>query len=233
MVGPSNGFVQYEVSIVGFNNSILPMDIIVTESVVENEEEGFLDFTLSVISEKTNFTYSRNVNTSSVPIVFPYLSGLTNQSFSYTIQDYSISASLVNSGKIPISFNDNMYEGKEYLVSFQAADNTGEELIFADGEVVCMPSGLIYSIELWFNDLSFVEILLVSTDLNLTNLSNNVDPLGAAILGGGVIFAVLIAVPPIYKKILNKNRSKKNDISRKEDLESVEENKENPSYWVD
>jgi hypothetical protein len=233
IIGQSEGFVQYNVSTVGFDNSILPVDFTITKTIGSTEIEGFLDLTFSLVSEKTNFTFSRNVNASSFPMVFPYLSGLTNQSFSYEIEKYSISASLVNSGRVPITFNDVMYEGNKYLMSFEAKDNSGMKIVFASGEITSMPSGLIYSIEVWFNDTMFIEIVLVSTDLKLENISNNVDPIGAAIVGGGVISAFLIAAPTIYRKVLKNNRSKKQKISEIGNLEKEKKDEEKPSYWVD
>ena len=75
----------------------------------------------------------------------------------------------------------------------------------ADGNIVSMPSGLIYQIQLSFNQTSSVEILLTSTNLELDEPPSSANPLGAAILGGGAILAVAIVAPTIFKKLKHNN----------------------------
>jgi len=235
IIGQSTGYVQYNISITGFDDHLLLEDFLVTESVSPTGQPDFIDVTLSLSSESTNFTYSRVVNSTSLPMLFPYLPGLTNQSFSYAMQGISISASLDNTGQTPVTFNDNTYQATKYLVSLSATNNS--KVVSAQGNIVSMPSGLIYSIQLSFNQQS-VELTLISTDLELNQPQSSVDPLGASILGGGAILAVAIAAPTIFKKIKHnkpkqptktsqtKNKQENHENSNKED-----ENK--PSYWVD
>jgi len=235
IIGQSTGYVQYGISITGFDDHLLLEDFLVTESVSPTGQPDFIDVTLSLSSESTNFTYSRVVNSTSLPMIFPYLPGLTNQSFSYAMQGISISASLANTGQTPVTFNDNTYQATNYLVSLSAANNS--KVVSAQGNIVSMPSGLIYSIQLSFNQQS-VELTLISTDLELNQPQSSVDPLGASILGGGAILAVAIAAPTIFKKIKHnkpkqqtKTSQTKNNQENHENSNKEDENK--PSYWVD
>jgi len=235
IIGQSAGYVQYGISITGFDDHLLLEDFLVTESVSPTGQPDFIDVTLSISSESKNFTYSKVVNSTSLPMLFPYMPELTNQSFSYAMQGISISASLDNTGQTPVTFNDNTYQATKYLVSLSATNNS--KVVSAQGNIVSMPSGLIYSIQLSFNQQS-VELTLISTDLELNQPQSSVDPLGASILGGGAILAVAIAAPTIFKKIKH-NKSKqqtktsqtKNNQENPENSNKEDENK--PSYWVD
>ena len=236
IIGQSEGYVQYGVTITGFDDHLLLSDLLVTESVNPSGQPDFIDIALSLSSATTNFTYSKVVNSSSLPIIFPYLPELTNQSFSYTMQGISISATLVNSGQIPVTFHDINYQATEYLVSFSATNSS--KVISADGKIVSMPSGLIYNIQLSFNQQSSVEVTLLSTDLDLNQTQNNLNPIGASILGGGAIIAVAIATPIIFKKLKHNksnNQTKTNEPKNKQenDRQQNKEDENKPSYWVD
>jgi hypothetical protein len=236
VIGQSEGYVQYGITLTGFDDHLLFSDFLITESVKPTGQPDFIDITLSLSSATSNFTYSKVVNSSSLPLIFPYLPGLTNQSFSYSMQGISISASLVNTGQTPVTFNDIAYQATKYLVSFSATNSS--IVISAEGNIVTMPSGLIYEVQLSFNQQSSAELTLISTDLDLNQPQSNIDPLGASILGGGVIVAVAIAAPTILKKLKrNKSNNQTKHNESKTDQESDEQpNKEDenkPSYWVD
>ena len=226
ITGQSSGYVQYNVIIAGIDDFTLPKNFVVNESVVPGDQAGFVDVTLSLTSEITNFTFSKSLNASSFPMIFPYFLGLTNQSFSYAVQGTSITASLVRVGKIPVTFNEIAYEATEYLVTFSVVNSSSMKSISANGNIVSMPSGLIYAIELSFNQTSSVEIMLISTDLVLNHTSSSVDPLGAAILGGGAIFAIVIAVPTIFKKIRRNNAI---HLTQSKEKEATQENGMEPA----
>ena len=236
--GQSAGYVQYSVTIIGIGDSTLPRNVLVNESVTPTGQTGFVAVTLSLTSDTTNFTYSKDVNSSSLPMIFPYLSGLTNQSFSYAVQGISINANLVNTGQVPVTFNDTTYQATKYLVSFSAVNSSSMKSISADGNIVSMPSGLIYTVQLSFNQTSSVDIMLISTNLSLNEPPSIVNPLGAAILGGGAILAVAIAAPTIFKKLKHNNpnhQTQTNEFKIKQDygMEPKNEDKKKPSYWVD
>jgi len=230
IIGQSAGYVQYGISITGFDDHLLLEDFLVTESVSPTGQTDFIDLTLSLSSESTNFTYSKVVNSSSLPMLFPYLPGLTNQSFSYAMQGISISASLDNTGQTPVTFNDNTYQATKYLVSLSVTNNS--KVVSAQGNIVSMPSGLIYSVQLSFNQQS-VELTLISTDLELNQPQSSVDPLGASILGGGAILAVAIAAPTIFKKIKHNKPKQQTKTSQERDENSNKGDENKPSYWVD
>ena len=235
IIGQSAGYVQYSISMTGFDDHLLLEDFLVTESVSPTGQPDFIDVTLSLSSESTNFTYSKVVNSTSLPMLFPYMPGLTNQSFSYAMQGISISASLDNTGQTPVTFNDNTYQATKYLVSLLATNNS--KVVSAQGNIVSMPSGLIYSVKLSFNQQS-VELTLISTDLELNQPQSSVDPIGASILGGGAILAVAIAAPTIFKK-LKHNDSKHQTptieymTNQDDGMEPKKETEKKPSYWVD
>ena len=236
LIGQSAGYVQYSVSITGFDDHLLLEDFIVTESVTPAGQPDFIDIALSLSSDTTNFTYSKVVNSTSLPMLFPYLPRLTNQSFSYAMQGISISANLDNIGQTPVNFNNNTYQATKYLVSISATNNS--QVLAAQGDIVSMPSGLIYRIQLSFNQQASVELTLISTDLELNQPQSSIDPLGASILGGGAILAVAIAAPTIFKKIKHnkpnqqtKTNQTKNNPESDETSNKEDENK--PSYWVD
>ena len=238
ITGQSAGYVQYSVTVVGIGDSTLPVNVLVNESVTPTGHTGFVAVTLSLNSDTTNFTYSKDVNSSSLPMIFPYLSGLTNQSFSYAVQGISITANLVNTGQVPVTFNDITYQATKYLVSFSVVNSSSMKSISADGNIVSMPSGLIYTVQLSFNQTSTVDIMLTSTNLALNEPPSSVDPLGASILAGGAILAVAIAAPTIFKKLRRKNpnnQTQTNEFKTNQDngLEPKNDDEKNPSYWVD
>ena len=236
IIGQSAGYVQYGVTITGFDDHLLFSDFLVTESVSPTGQPDFIDITLSLSSATTNFTYSRVVNSSSLPMIFPYLPGLTNQSISYDMQGISLSASLANTGQTPVTFNDINYQATNYLVSLSATNSS--KVISAEGKIVSMPSGLIYKIQLSFNQQSSVELILLSTDLDLNQTQNTINPLAASILGGGAIVAIAIAVPTIFKKLKrnksnNQTKTNQSKTKQKSDKQPNQEDEKKPSYWVD
>ena len=158
-----------------------------------------------IYQPRTDSYLEYNLDASSLPIIFPYLSGLTNQSFSYSIQGISITANLVNTGQVPVSFNDTTYKATKYFISFSAINSSSMKSILADGTLVSMPSDLIYNVQLSFNQTAYVEIMLKSTNLALNEQTVNVNPIRATILGGGAILALAIAAPTIFKKLKHNN----------------------------
>ena len=236
--GQSVGYVQYSISLTGVGDTSLPKNVLVNESVTPTDQTDFVSITLSVTSDTANFTYSKDVNSSSLPMIFPYLSGLTNQSFSFTVQGISITANLVNTGQVPVTFNDTTYQATKYFVIFSAVNSSSMKSISADGNIVSMPSGLIYNVQLSFNQTASVDIVLISTNLALNEPPVIVNPLGAAILGGGAILAVAIAAPTIFKKLKHnnsKNQPQNNEFKTNQDsgIAQKSENEKKPDYWVD
>jgi hypothetical protein len=235
----SEGYIEYSVNITGNGNSTSLNNVFVTEVVTPTDHAGFVNVTLSITSDTSNFTYSTIVNSSSFPMIFPYLSGLTNQSFSTAFQGITIMANLVNIGQIPVTYNETTYQATKYVVSLSAVDSSRTQSLSADGNIVSMPSGLVYTVQLSMNQTSSIDIMLVSTNLVLNEPSSSVNPLGVATLGGGAILAVAIATPTLFKRArarrpLNRD-TPKNEFKTAHDDDVKRKNKDEkkPSYWVD
>ena len=250
ITGQSTGYVQYNVNLTGLDEisipnlpqsnfafpdlSIpdfsIPNNFLITQTSIATEETGYVNVTLDIMSDANNFTFSKNLNSTSLPMIFPYLSGLTNQSFTSTFEGISLSASLINTGKIPVSFNENTYQATNYLISFSTTNSSYMKSMSADGNIISMPSGLIYSIQLSLNEKVNLEIILESTNLELNEQTNNIDPLGASILGIGAIAAIAIAIPTIFKRIRN---NKANNEVQSDTKDNKTEDNNKPDYWVD
>ena len=238
ITGQSEGYVQYSVSITSNSPFSIPKHVLINETVTSASQTGFVTVTLDLVSDTTNFKYSKDVNSSSLPMVFPYLSGLTNQSLTYDFEGISINANLVNTGQVPVSFNGTTYQATKYLVSFSAMNSSDMESVSAEGTIISMPSGLVYDIQFSINQLVDVEVKLVSTNIELNEPSSNVDPLGASILGIGAIVAVGIAAPTVFKKLRPhkpNNQAQNNKFKTNQDSSGEQESEEEkkPAYWVD
>jgi len=249
ITGQSTGYVQYNVNLTGLDEiSIpnlpnsnfaipdltipefsIPNNFLITQTSTATDETGYVTVTVDIMSEAKNFTFSKNLNSTSLPMIFPYLSGLTNQSFTSTFEGISLSASLTNIGKIPVAFNETTYQATNYHISF-STNSSNMKSMSADGNIISMPSGLIYSIQLSLDEKVNVEITLKSTNLELNEQINNIDPLGASILGIGAIAAIAIAIPTIFKRIQNK---KANNKAPSDTKGNKTEDNNKPDYWVD
>jgi hypothetical protein len=254
ITGQSTGYVQYTVNISGLDeisipsfetpnfafpdlsmpNFSIPDNFLISQTSTPTEQSGFVSVTLEVSSDASNFKFSKNLNSTSLPMIFPYLSGLTNQSLTYTFEGISLSANLMNTGQIPVHFNENTYQATKYLISLSATNSSSMKSISVDGNIISMPSGLIYSIQLSLDEKIDIDITLKSTDLELNEQTNNVDPLGASMLGIGALAAVAIAIPTIFKKILhNKSHNQVQSDSKHSEGKNNENDKNKPNYWVD
>lgn len=231
LIGQAEGYVKYEISITGISEYFQLSDFIVTESIKPTDKADFMNVELSLSSPTTNFTYSKVMNSSTLPIIFPYLPELTNQSFSFQREGFSISASIVNTGQSQVNFNDNTYQAIKYLIDISATNSS--KGINAQGEILTMPSGLIYKAKISLDSQSSVELTLLSTDLDLEKPQNGIDPVGASLLGGGSVLAIAIAAPTIFRKIKNRKSSQKTKTSQKKDENNDKEDENKPSYWVD
>jgi len=238
ITGQSEGYVQYSVSIKGDSIFSIPTNFLINETVISTSQTDFVSVTLALSSDTTNFTYSKDLNSSSLPMLFPYLSGLTNQSLTYEVEGISISANLVNSGQVPVSFDDTIYQATKYLVNLSAMNTSNMKSISAEGNITSMPSGLIYNIHFSLNQTLNVDVTLISTNLDLNEPSSNVDPLGASILGIGAIVAVGLAAPTIFKKLKphkpnNQGQNNKSKTNQDSSVEQESEKEKKPAYWVD
>ncbi len=235
---PTSGYVQYSITVNSQGASSMPKTITVNETAQPASQNGFTALTIALSSNVLNFTYSKDVNSSSLIETFPYLSGLTSQSFSYQVSGFSISASITNTGSSNINFNGESYQATNYQVSVTATNSTSGKSVSAKGSITSMPSGLIDSAQFLINGTTTINTQLLSTNLPLTDPASNVNTVGVSLLVVGLFVAVAIAVPAVFTIV--KHRKPTNSASTDEtegkqqsgdEQESDDEKK--PSYWVD
>jgi hypothetical protein len=209
----TQGYVSYQVT-VNWNGSV-QQSFIVNESSVAASQNGFVDLTLGLTSSLQNFSYSKVVNASALPQIFPYVPGVSNQSFSYDAHGMSVSANILNSGTSSVTFKGATYTAQEYIVSATLVNSSLGYSV--TGSILALPSGLLYSAQIR-GDNSTASVQLLSTDLPLANSSSSVSTTeGAAMVGAGVLGAAAIAIPWKFKR---KNNTKGGQG-------------EKPPYWVD
>ena len=179
--GPSSGFVQYQVTVSSPENSVASFTTVVNETAQSSGQSGIIDLTLAVSSAASNFTYSRDVNSSSLPEIFPYLPALTNQSLSYQVDGFSIQVNLVNTGQAAVIFDGTSYQATNFLVSFSATTSRASTSVSGDGNITSLPSGLIDNIQLSVNQTLQVNATLLSTDLTINAPASSINPVGALI----------------------------------------------------
>ena len=231
--GQSSGYVQYQVAVSRSENSAFPITAIVNETVQPTGQTGFVDLILFISSNSANFTYSRDVNSSSLPEIFPYLPALTNQSFSYEVEGFSVRASIFDAGQVAVAFNGATYQATKYFVSFSAVNSSSAKSFYGNGDIISMPSGLIDTVQFSLNQAASVNLTLLSTNLSLNAPADSINPVGASLLGVALIAAVAIAAPTILRKTKkNQTQDSENETSQ-ESGEKQENEGEKPSYWVD
>src|SRR6266513_2245044 len=72
-IGPTQGYVEYRITL---NNQTSTLaSFLLNESAQPTGQNGIVLVTANLLSTVRNFTYSRALNTSSFPEVFPYLLG--------------------------------------------------------------------------------------------------------------------------------------------------------------
>ena len=235
--GPSSGYVQYKVTANGTATYFPSVNGIINESVQPTGQAGFVGLKLSISSTIANFTYSKDVNTTSLLEIFPYLPTITNQSLSYQTQGISISANLVNAGQISITFNGATYQATKFLIAFSAENSSDAQSFSGNGSIISMPSGIIDTVQISLNQTAIINATLLSTNLSLNVPASNINPVGASVLGAALSVAVVIAAPTIYRREKKKHEEKtlehEDKSSQESDLKQENKDEEKPSYWVD
>src|SRR5437899_10570306 len=117
-IGPTQGHVEYRITL--NNQSSTLASFLLNESAQPTGQDGIVLVTANLLSNLRNVTYSRALNTSSFPEVFPYLLGISNQSFSYHENGISITIHIVNTGNAPIMFNGQQFIETSYQASASA-----------------------------------------------------------------------------------------------------------------
>src|SRR6266566_7474479 len=197
------------------------------ESAQPTGQNAIVLVTANLLSTVRNFTYSRALNTSSFPEVFPYLLGISNQSLSYHAYGISLTLQIVNTGNTQITFNGQSFQGTSYQVSVSGNYPSTATAVSASGTIITMPSGLIYSVKLESINSYSVQMLLEETNLALVDPSNSSGlPIGIALVSLGLLGAAVFAAPSIFKRL----KSKPAATPTTSDEPGGEEK---PSYWVD
>jgi len=236
--GPTNGYAQYSITASGKADYFQPVSGIINESVQPTGQTGFVNLILDLSSTKANFTYSKDINATSLLEIFPYVPAITNQSLSYQTQGISISANLINAGQTAVTFNGTTYQATKYLISFSAANSSKALSFSGNGSIISMPSGLIDTVQLSLNQTASINATLLSTNLSLNAPSGDINPVGASVLGVALAAAVAIAAPTIYtrekkKKHEEQPREDENKTGQESDVKQENEDENKPSYWVD
>ena len=224
-IGPTQGHVEYRITV--SNQSTTVASFFLNESAQPTSQNGIVLVTVSLLSSSRNFTYSRALNTSSFPEVFPYLLGISNQSFSYTAYGISFNLHLVNTGSTPITFNGRSFQGTSYQVTGSAAYPLTTVSFSANGTIITMPSGLIYSAQLGSTNSYSVQMRLEETNLALIGPSSSSNlPLGIALVSLGLLGAAVFAAPSIFKRLKSKPAPTPSTSGEPG-------HEEKPPYWVD
>jgi len=233
--GQSSGFVQYKVAFNSSENPALSVSATVNESAQPANQAGFIDLTLGISFDSTSLTYSKDVNSSSLPEVFPYLPAITNQSLSYAFHGYLIDAKLVNAGQVQVTFNGTVYSGTKYLFSFSATNSSSVNSLTGNGDIICLPSDLIDTAQISLNQTGTVTATLLSTDLPLNSVSVKVNSVGVSLFGVLLAAVVAIAALTIFRKVRENKRSNQAEEERRkeEGTENEGADEDKPSYWVD
>ena len=224
-IGPTQGHVEYKVTII--NQGAVLTSFFLNESAEPTGQNGIVLVTANLLSTLRNFTYSRFLNTSSFPEVFPYLLGISNQSLSYHAYGISLTLHIVNTGNAQITFNGQSFQGTSYQVAASATYAPATASVSANGKIITMPSGLIYSVQLESISFYSVQMRLEETNLALVDPSNSSSlPIGIALVSLGLLGAAVFAAPSIFKRL----KSKPAATPTTSDEPGGEEK---PSYWVD
>src|SRR6266516_3951657 len=93
-IGPTQGHVEYKVTII--NQGATVASFFLNETAQPTGQNGIVLVTANLLSTVRNFTYSRALNTSSFPEVFPYLLGIRNQLLSFHLYCFSLTLRIFN-----------------------------------------------------------------------------------------------------------------------------------------
>src|SRR5205809_3345084 len=224
-IGPTQGYVEYRITL---NNQTSTLaSFLLNESAQPTGQDCIVLVTANLLSAVKNFTYSRALNTSSFPEVFPYLLGISNQSLSYHAYGVSLTLHIVNTGSAQITFNGQSFQGTSYQVAASATYASATSSVSANGTIITMPSGLIYSVQLESINSYSVQMRLEETNLALIDPSNSSSlPIGIALVSLGLLAAAVFAAPSIFKRLKSK-------LAATPTTSDEPGGEEKPSYWVD
>ncbi len=220
----NRGYVEYKIS---FLDQQAPVaSTLLNESAQPTGQNGLVQLTLSLVSSLRNLTYTRVLNISSLPEIFPYLAGISNQTFSYQTYQIAFTIHIHNTGSVPITFKSVDYQGTNYDISASVSYSTAGVPVSASGNIITLPSGLIYSAQLQVYTGYSLQIQLVATSLPAVDPASSTFPLGVALFTVGIIGAIGFAIPSIFLRI--KRRPQQQPV-----IKDDPQGEKKPSYWVD
>ena len=123
VVGATTSSTQYAAYSISGNFGNHSITAIVNETVAPSSSSGMSDLTLKIASTMSNFSDSKIVNSSRV--IFPYFPTVANQSFSYQVKNYSISATIAQTGTGSVNYGGKTYSLTNYTFSVSGAKAEG------------------------------------------------------------------------------------------------------------
>jgi hypothetical protein len=223
---PNHGFVAYRISLTKAGN---PVEVfVVNETGQPTGQNDLVQLTFALSSGERHLTYSKVVNSSSLPEIFPYFPELNNQSLSYSSHGIKLSAQISRSGTAQVTFKGQTYTAVKHALSISVSRTNGETY-FAAGNILTMPSGLVYSVELQAIGPYALTATLVATNLPLTSPSGTTTMFGFALVGLGLVGAVGLAVPSVFALVRAKTATR-NTLSV---AAEPSKGQSKPSHWVD
>jgi len=119
------------------------------------------------------------------------------------------------------------FQGTSYQVAASATYASATASVSANGTIITMPSGLIYSVQLESINSYSVQMRLEETNLALVDPSNSSSlPIGIALVSLGLLGAAVFAAPSIFNRLKRKPATTPGTSGEPE-------TDEKPSYWVD
>lgn len=223
---PNHGFVAYQISLTKAGNAVEVF--VVNETGQPTDQNDLVQLTFALSSGERHLTYSKVVNSSSLPEIFPYFPELNNQSLSYSSHGIKLSAQISRSGTAQVTFKGQTYTAVKHALSISVSRTNGETYSAA-GNILTMPSGLVYSVELQAIGPYALTATLVATNLPLTNPSGTTTMFGFALVGLGLVGAVGLAVPSVFALVRAKTATR-NTLSIAAEPSKAQSK---PSHWVD
>ena len=223
---PNHGFVAYQISLTKAGNAVEVF--VVNETGQPTDQNDLVQLTFALTSGKRHLTYSKVVNSSSLPEIFPYFPELNNQSLSYSSHGIKLSAQISRSGTAQVTFKGQTYTAVKHALSISVSRTNGETYSAA-GNILTMPSGLVYSVELQAIGPYALTATLVATNLPLTSPSGTTTMFGFALVGLGLVGAVGLAVPSVFALVRAKTATR-NTLSIAAEPSKAQSK---PSHWVD
>jgi hypothetical protein len=196
--GPSAGFAAYSVQA---TQSGATQTAAVNESVKPSSTAGKSILQVTVEAASSNFTYSHVVNSSST--LFPYLPAISNENYSYSGKNYSVTAKISQQGTSQVTFKGKTYTVTNYALSAKVTSTKGSATY--TGAISAFPSDLVYSATLQVNQTR-VTATLTATSLSLDAVGT-AAPLQAASAGIGISLAVGAIALSLGVKMRRKQRA--------------------------